>query len=888
MRKSRTRPSSTKKTTIYYGEEVVVKGERVDKITRPLIKKPEQWTVENAEYESMIRAMSWGVREEVVDLVEDTQMVDLDPSFNPTNNDSDDDERHPVLDVLNSIPLGEEGAMSSHAGGEFEYHSLLSSLLSHSSQRDDDRTRTDRVAKQVQSWAEQRSRHINAYLEFQAFGAPTIMEGADCWLIRTMDWNFFGERKLFHTPESQSINESLLRHGFLGGSAEQPTIAFSLSFLEQYRQIHRVCPKYSIDTFARSLQHIHRIPRDGHLEDQLRTSYDAYLAIMREIHNLTVYYLGRDERMLYDEILCPLLREDPQKLYECRWLEDAEVNEFANEVRNAQKKGKKKQSAAPEDVEGYVDTDIPMLSADETDELKSSVDDVAVAYDIMCAFFKTLRRSAKLRDKVIESRLIGVVPAFHGHAHNRKCQVNWHPQYTNGVGLEDFEECERTFALSNGLASTTRLTTPFHRRQAIQEHFSFHDDDKHATSGNFIYQNYRQALGRLARERPLLEEMCAQRGITRLDCEGFLEREREHFNRDFKHPPEVTVELDYAELLQKLWAAEKESVEAREKYNALNTPEGRLLLSSEQTRIRVQNRTTLKRHQLIEEEVADFEIEHGIEERWKEHSKHYKNALTGLAEREYHRALDKLEHLVVQRLFELTKLNSSEICYSQRTQISNALKSRSGAIRTALKSFNKAAEQIGRQQLQIEEVLKMVALVDFDVLKDSHIDITQLAWTKPENRKMMQYHFSIKRAEEEIRCLNVEIRRLITFMLDDNADYLAAYRLAIHERLAEKLVQTSKLNGFTGNLLPGQRINRDSSITDSVPLPDWATSVLGLRLADDGASTTTARQGRDLPSEPEDEPVLRLDKEAYDNGILEFMQRLTLDDSDDEDEAEFF
>jgi hypothetical protein len=115
--------------------------------------------------------------------------------------------------------------------------------------------------------------------------------------------------------------------------------------------------------------------------------------------------------------------------------------------------------------------------------------DIALGYDIMCAFYKTLLRSSLGRDTV-RLRLRGVVPAFHGHAHNRGCQLGWHPMYIEGVGLEDFEECERTFSLSNNLASCTRLATPFHRQQQIDEHFHFHDKDKYAASGKFSLNTY--------------------------------------------------------------------------------------------------------------------------------------------------------------------------------------------------------------------------------------------------------------------------------------------------------------------------------------------------------------------------------------------------------------
>jgi hypothetical protein len=108
--------------------------------------------------------------------------------------------------------------------------------------------------------------------------------------------------------------------------------------------------------------------------------------------------------------------------------------------------------------------------------------DLVLAYDIACVFMKTVSRSS-LGPRATALGLKGVVPAFHGHAHNRGCQVDWHPMYIDGAGLEDFEECERTFSKSNELAVGTRLATQFHRHQQIEQHFIFHDEDKLASSG---------------------------------------------------------------------------------------------------------------------------------------------------------------------------------------------------------------------------------------------------------------------------------------------------------------------------------------------------------------------------------------------------------------------
>jgi hypothetical protein len=107
---------------------------------------------------------------------------------------------------------------------------------------------------------------------------------------------------------------------------------------------------------------------------------------------------------------------------------------------------------------------------------------IALGYDIMCAFNVTLACSS-IGDKARDAGLFGVVPSFHGYAHNHGCQLDWHPLYNEGIGLEDFEECERTFSKSNELAVVTRFSTQYHRHQEINEFLFHHDLDKYMTSG---------------------------------------------------------------------------------------------------------------------------------------------------------------------------------------------------------------------------------------------------------------------------------------------------------------------------------------------------------------------------------------------------------------------
>jgi hypothetical protein len=112
--------------------------------------------------------------------------------------------------------------------------------------------------------------------------------------------------------------------------------------------------------------------------------------------------------------------------------------------------------------------------------------DIGCGYDIGCAFSKTLNASC-LGPTARENRFRLLVGAFHGHAHNRACQLDWHPLYIKGAGRSDFEGCERVFSLSNELASGTRHASQFHRHQAIDEHMDFQDEDKYAQLGKINF-----------------------------------------------------------------------------------------------------------------------------------------------------------------------------------------------------------------------------------------------------------------------------------------------------------------------------------------------------------------------------------------------------------------
>ncbi|KIY47079.1 hypothetical protein FISHEDRAFT_46032 [Fistulina hepatica ATCC 64428] len=285
--------------------------------------------------------------------------------------------------------------------------------------------------------------------------------------------------------------------------------------------------------------------------------------------------------------------------------------------------------------------------------------DIGLGYDIMCAFMKTLS-SSSIANKVKSSRLVGVVPSFHGHAHSRSCQVDWHPNYVPGMGKEDAEGSERFFSRSNELAAGTRMCSQFHRRQQIDEYIWFNDDDKYASIGTFLYNNYRQALHTIRDEGLQLLQISKQYKLKAADYERFLKEERAYLKSLQKEPAEVTQRCEYMELLQKYMAALIDSRKAREDFDSIGgsrTPLTQIELGKIQRRFT----QTANRVVLLDEELSRMEEVMGLPARWTTDTPEYVEGLKDQRERRFRQAVDEVERLVVQRLLELTKLNMSGV-----------------------------------------------------------------------------------------------------------------------------------------------------------------------------------------------------------------------------------
>jgi hypothetical protein len=74
----------------------------------------------------------------------------------------------------------------------------------------------------------------------------------------------------------------------------------------------------------------------------------------------------------------------------------------------------------------------------------------------------------------------------------------------------------------------------------------------HYNLGNFIYQNYRQALNRIRDNTPKLEALSVQLNADASDYEAYLNAEREYLESLKTEPEDVLRTVKYMEALSKL------------------------------------------------------------------------------------------------------------------------------------------------------------------------------------------------------------------------------------------------------------------------------------------------------------------------------------------------
>ncbi|KAJ7711576.1 hypothetical protein B0H16DRAFT_1667755 [Mycena metata] len=406
--------------------------------------------------------------------------------------------------------------------------------------------------------------------------------------------------------------------------------------------------------------------------------------------------------------------------------------------------------------------------------------------------------NSPLGPRALLMNLILLVGAFHGHAHNRLCRLLFLISYVEGMGLEDLEGCERFFSKSNANAGSVRYSSVFHRLQTLTNYFAH--VDTHDTYAN---------LTMVATKIDSVDVFPAR-----------LEDELKFLKSLMVEAEEDTLHMEYYQRLVNLADRTLKRDLARQPGSTVTAQHGE------------------ENYDKALADIQQSETALGVLNRWEPTGPEWAEAAHLVSTKRYQMALLKLERLVIQRMFELTKMNLSQTGYKLRRHIAKALQARSQAIRTALKSYNSAAGALAPpgRALSWSEVVEYAFLADFDLLRDPEKIGEVREWSRPAARELLDQYFKIERAREEITRCNVEIRRLVTYIQDEKVFLLDAekklegrdpglawtvrrhrweqerYNEAHMKRLRTFAAKAGRR--FTGTLQPGVPVKKPASTED--------------------------------------------------------------------------
>ncbi|KAI0349439.1 hypothetical protein OH77DRAFT_1507473 [Trametes cingulata] len=459
--------------------------------------------------------------------------------------------------------------------------------------------------------------------------------------------------------------------------------------------------------------------------------------------------------------------------------------------------------------------------------LMSMPERVLIGYDIGCTFDETISRSSIGPEfKASGSRFC--VNAFHGYSHAYNCQVRYHPNVIKGAGLEDLKTLERVFGDSNELTPVTRYCSPYRWHMFCHLFFRQRDAEKYTNLGLMLYNNYVQVLEIINSQMPVLEEAMCSLGITSEDLVAFNSEECKYFSTLKDEDPANLQLVAYVEVLQELRkTSDKLTAVSRRFYDRAATAGGKSGVNltfmdptsgptnydadlSATRKLETSRRYLRERVAQLTAEVNAMEVSLNISTRWQPGDSQYNDIVKYISERRDQHALGKLQRLVIQRLFELHKLNISRTGYKARTYIAKSLQRRCQAIRNAVNAYHAAARELSPPREN---------------------DIREKPWAKPVVREAMRLANCIACACKEIENANRELRRLHTSIRDKEIlfgavlddlkrravplagavkDYIR-HRRAANARNMAYIQRTYDLPGFTGTRAP--------SVHAGAPLP---------------------------------------------------------------------
>ncbi|KAF8576014.1 hypothetical protein K439DRAFT_1623158 [Ramaria rubella] len=166
----------------------------------------------------------------------------------------------------------------------------------------------------------------------------------------------------------------------------------------------------------------------------------------------------------------------------------------------------------------------------------------------------------------------------------------------------------------------------------------------------FIFQNYKQALEVLQDMPVRIESLTSGRLISNAQYSSWLSEECKYLESKKAEPESDVLGVEYVELLNKYHEA-----------TVAQKLAAKFVRAKDKTWLHQVSHDAWESVLFLQQELQQVEGQLGIGAQWTLDSQEYQCATEYLRTRTYQGAVDKLKGLVVQRLFELTKVNVSQI-----------------------------------------------------------------------------------------------------------------------------------------------------------------------------------------------------------------------------------
>ncbi|KAK0460313.1 hypothetical protein IW261DRAFT_1587084 [Armillaria novae-zelandiae] len=122
---------------------------------------------------------------------------------------------------------------------------------------------------------------------------------------------------------------------------------------------------------------------------------------------------------------------------------------------------------------------------------------IVTSYDIACQWSINLEERINIYGDVMRPKIpkkVYLVPKFHLPGHIKDCQEKYCMSFHIHVSENDGEVPEHSWAISNGVAASTREMGPGHRREKLDQHFGDFNWQKNVSQGDTLLRKIKDAV----------------------------------------------------------------------------------------------------------------------------------------------------------------------------------------------------------------------------------------------------------------------------------------------------------------------------------------------------------------------------------------------------------